>query len=1124
MKSSVLSIAVVFAGLAAGNARAQFYTVTSSSQTYVPLTGATVVTLIGGTLPVLDEGSAVIPLGFPFPYYGTTYTSVLVNSNGVLVFGADQAKCDYSIGTTTTRCINGSPGVPTSTMLPPRPHNLIAPWWDDLEGNPGGQIRYTAGTNEITIEYSDWNHYPGPAGSFALQVKLTASGMFQVHYGVANAIVGSGVAAGFEDPTGANGAAFVPCSTNASCTAANWPANTLYTIGVPVQAELGVSSVTLSNVVEGPGALSFTIDPVFRNAGQTAATSFLWRAYLSTNATWDAADTLIFTASAVVSCAAGSTCTASGNASISPPPASGSYYVIVEADPTNVVVEFSETNNYGSTQSPFTQGVDLVATSIASGSAADAGTSIQVNTRWANVGTTDAGAVEARLWLSSDAIFSANDYRLSTYTRFVGGAVTIDEAISVAVPADVPDGLFYWILEVDSAAAVAENSESNNTVASVARVAMRQEPTIASISPTSGPNTGGTLLTITGSNFQPGARLMLGPVTVFNPTITPTTITGIAPARPPGPVDVSVVHPSGASARVDGGYTYVVPPPVVTAITPSQGVVAGGTNVIINGTGFLFGATVNIGGVAATTTSVNSTTISAKTPPGSAGARDVTVTNSTAQSGTLAGGFTYVAAPSLALISPPSGPIAGGTKVTLTGSGFGSGMTVTIGGAPATSLVVVGSTTATVNTPAGVAGARDVVVTAGDGQTATLTGGFTYVPPPTLVSISPARGPAAGGTLVTLTGAGFSSGTAVKFGATNANNLVVASQNAITAIAPAGSAGPVDVVVTNADGQAATLAAGFAYVAPPTLSALTPTSGPSSGGTAITLSGVDFSIGATVKIGTEPASSVVVVDSTTITATTPPGNPGPANVVVTNGDGQSATLTTRFTYLPPPALLSLSPARGAALGGTAITLMGTGFFTGALVKVGGVDATDVIVVSATQLTARTPAGAAGVVEVRVTNPDGQSTSLPAGFTYLGAPSVSRLAPVSGPVEGGTAIIILGDGFASGSTVTIGGAAATDLMVRDTSITAVTPAHAAGTVELVVTNLDGQTATLAAAFTYQAPPDAGGSGATDGGTDGGSGTPQKGGCGCSGTGGAPLLAFALLALTGIRRRRQNLLRR
>jgi PKD repeat protein len=112
---------------------------------------------------------------------------------------------------------------------------------------------------------------------------------------------------------------------------------------------------------------------------------------------------------------------------------------------------------------------------------------------------------------------------------------------------------------------------------------------------------------------------------------------------------------------------------------------------------------------------------------------------------------------------------------------------------------------------------------------------------PVVSSVSPASGPATGGTSVTLTGANFASGATVQFGSAPATNVVVVSATTITAAAPPNPAGPVAVTVTNPDAQSGTLASGFTYVSTaPTVSSITPATGPTAGGTAVTITGTNF--------------------------------------------------------------------------------------------------------------------------------------------------------------------------------------------------------------------------------------------------------------------------------------------
>jgi hypothetical protein len=162
---------------------------------------------------------------------------------------------------------------------------------------------------------------------------------------------------------------------------------------------------------------------------------------------------------------------------------------------------------------------------------------------------------------------------------------------------------------------------------------------------------------------------------------------------------------------------------------------------------------------------------------------------------------------------------------------------------------------------------------------------------------------------------------------------------------------------------------------------------------------------------------------------------------------------------------SLLPISGATAGGTAVTITGTHFAAGATVMFGAAAATNVVVVSGTQITATTPAGSAGTVTVTVTDPGALSGSLTNGYTYLAPPAVSSVAPNNGPVAGGTAVTITGTNFAAGATVTIGGPAATNVVVvNSTTITATTPAGNAGLVAVTVT-VNGQSGSLANGFTY-----------------------------------------------------------
>jgi len=175
-------------------------------------------------------------------------------------------------------------------------------------------------------------------------------------------------------------------------------------------------------------------------------------------------------------------------------------------------------------------------------------------------------------------------------------------------------------------------------------------------------------------------------------------------------------------------------------------------------------------------------------------------------------------APIVDSVSPSSGPAAGGTSVTISGTGFASGATVSFGGAAATNVNVVGSTTITAVTPAHASGGVNVVVTNPGGESGTKSNGFTYsavpLPPPGVTGITPNTGTTAGGTSVTISGSGFVAGASVSIGLTGATGVVVVNSSTINAITPAHAAGTVNVVVQNPDAQSGTLVNGYTYAPP----------------------------------------------------------------------------------------------------------------------------------------------------------------------------------------------------------------------------------------------------------------------------------------------------------------------
>ena len=237
-----------------------------------------------------------------------------------------------------------------------------------------------------------------------------------------------------------------------------------------------------------------------------------------------------------------------------------------------------------------------------------------------------------------------------------------------------------------------------------------------------------------------------------------------------------------------------------------------------------------------------------------------------------------------------------------------SHLTATVTNATVNSVTYNSPTQVTLNITASASGLQNVTLVNPDGQSVVANGCIDVsAAAPTVTAISPSQGPTTGGTAVSITGTNFTGATAVTIGGAAATGVTVVNSTTITATAPAGAAGTASVLVTTAGGTntANTL---YTYVAPPTVAAISPTQGPTTGGTAVTITGTNFTGATSVTIGGAAATGVTVVNSTTITGTTPAGTIGAKNVVVTTPGG-TATGTGLFTYTAPPPQLTGAGSR-----------------------------------------------------------------------------------------------------------------------------------------------------------------------------------------------------------------------
>ena len=255
----------------------------------------------------------------------------------------------------------------------------------------------------------------------------------------------------------------------------------------------------------------------------------------------------------------------------------------------------------------------------------------------------------------------------------------------------------------------------------------------------------------------------------------------------------------------------------------------------------------------------------------------------------------------------------------------------------------------------------------------------------------------------------------------------------------------------------------------PTVTEVVPASGDAGGGTRVTVTGTGFVGVTSVSFGGVEAADVVVWTPLQLSCTAPPHWAGAVGVTVRTGAGtnEANALFTYTSETPPPTVTGVHPATGGTRGGTPVTLTGTGFTGAAAVTFGGVEATNLVVASDTELRCTTPVHPAGAASVVVRTPFG-SNAPNSLFTYAAGatpPTVTSVSPASGGTRGGTLVVLEGTGFLGASSVTFGDEEATNLVVlSETQLRCLTPAHRQGAVSVVVTTPDGSNGPNAL-FTY-----------------------------------------------------------
>lgn len=375
---------------------------------------------------------------------------------------------------------------------------------------------------------------------------------------------------------------------------------------------------------------------------------------------------------------------------------------------------------------------------------------------------------------------------------------------------------------------------------------------ITGIEPASASIQGGATVTISGDGFTKGTRVRFGGTPARSVEVDGSRfITAVTPAHGTGPVGILVAD-AQSSAFLDGRFSYVCPAPTDEALILMV-VLAGALGGLVHALrsffwyvgqrelvwnwapmylllpfssaalGFVFFLVIRAGLYQPTGgTSYLLVGLAALVGMFSAQAAEKLkaiaegIFSPVAPGRDAAPATTDVPPPAITTVTPAIGQLAGGETVTIAGTGFTGQPSVRFGQVPATSIVVGGPNVLTAVVPAGKAeGTVDIGIGVAGKPEVVKAAAYTYVSPKgRITTLTPAEGPVAGGTSVTINGDALGDDVAVTFGDVAAAKTAQNGPTAITVTVPRRTQpGPVDVRVTAGAELVAVKPQGFTYKA-----------------------------------------------------------------------------------------------------------------------------------------------------------------------------------------------------------------------------------------------------------------------------------------------------------------------
>ena len=439
-------------------------------------------------------------------------------------------------------------------------------------------------------------------------------------------------------------------------------------------------------------------------------------------------------------------------------------------------------------------------------------------------------------------------------------------------------------------------------------------------------------------------------------------------------------------------------------------------------------------------------------------------------------------APELIAINQTEFDVNGGENVIIQGKYITDGATVKIGGTTVSNAIVSNNVISFVM-PKHSIGTDTITVTNPDRQVSNaLTVKFVSSAPLPPLTLSPDSGLKTESLKVTASGVTYKASSAkelkVTVGSTNVQVLSYNKNtgNVIFRIPRANTAGAVNIIITDKDGQKYT--AQYLYKdkpsVTPTITSITPDSGDITETPKVTIKGTNFKNGSTtVTVGGTAVTLLSCTETSLIFRVPKSTNAGAQAVVVTRTDQKtSATTTYNYTNIPPVSNLqitNIAPNSGVAGVSQKVIITGSGFEDGGNFSVMlGTEKLQPLSVTDTSIVVRIPGTfTQGKYPLKIVNRDGTTKLIPDAYECTAPipnpqPTVTGMTPTTGTAMSSYKITINGNnlkGTSKASTVTFNGQVMTLLSNTDTTLIFRVPTVPAGSYDIVITNSYGESVTV-----------------------------------------------------------------